>query len=255
MGKRITNSFVDSSHSEIPRFFDPSCRLWNNAGGKLLSVVNHSDHRNIQSPKTATQERQQCSLERLIVPVNAEFAAALASALIIEFGSIGRVLTQSKESLSRIIGDEEIIIELLLATRAALNDMLHSQLPKRLVSSTDQPLIDYLVLTMGSQTFEEMRILFLDRINQIVADEILCTGSVHSMTVYPRTIFKRAFELSASAILIVHNHPGGSVEPSELDISFTKTIIMLGKSMEVTIKDHIVIAGSKWYSFLRQGLI
>jgi DNA repair protein RadC len=194
-------------------------------------------------------------LERLIIPVNAESATTLASALILEFGSIGKVLAQNKEALSRIIGEDEKVIDLLLATRAALTDGLYSELPKRLVSSTDQSLIDYLVLTMGNQPHEEMRILFLNRINQIVADETLCTGSLYSMTVYPRTIFKRAFELSASAILMVHNHPGGSVEPSELDISFTKTIIMLGKSMEVAIKDHIVIAGSKWYSFLRQGLL
>jgi DNA repair protein RadC len=255
MGKRIANNFVNGSHNEIPRFFDSSSRIWNHAGSKLLSVVDHSDYRNIQSPNAPSGAPLRCSLERLIIPVNAEFAAAFASALILEFGSIGKVLIQSKEALSRIIGNEENVIELILATRAALTDGLFSELPKRLVSSTDQPLIDYLVLTMGSQPYEEMRILFLDRINQIVADEILSTGSVHSMTVYPRTIFKRAFELSASAILMVHNHPSGSVEPSEFDISFTKAIIMLGKPMEVAVKDHIVIAGSKWYSFLRQGLI
>jgi DNA repair protein RadC len=164
-------------------------------------------------------------------------------------------LAQSKEALSRIIGNEDGVIQLLHAAREALAEGLFAEVPRQLVSSTDQSLIDYLVATMGSQPYEALRILFLDRGNHMIGDEILSTGSVHSMTVYPRTIFKRVFELSASAIVMVHNHPGGSAEPSECDINFTKTLMMLGKPLEIAIKDHIVIADTKWYSFLRQGLI
>jgi DNA repair protein RadC len=255
MGKRTANNFADSSYIEIPGLFSSPSRIRDHAGGRFLSVTDHSDNRDIQSSGPTSSERQRYSLERLIASVNSECAALFALVLIKEFGTIGKILAQSKEALSRIIGNEDGVIQLLHAAREALAEGLFAEVPRQLVSSTDQSLIDYLVATMGSQPYEALRILFLDRGNHMIGDEILSTGSVHSMTVYPRTIFKRVFELSASAIVMVHNHPGGSVKPSECDINFTKTLMMLGKPLEITIKDHIVIADTKWYSFLRQGLI
>jgi DNA repair protein RadC len=255
MRNRLANNIAHSARHEIPRLYDTSDRVRNHASRQFLSIINHSDYRNIQSPDASSSERQRYSLECLITSVNTESAASFALALIKEFGSIGKILAQSKEALARIIGDDYAVIQLLHAAREALTEGLFAEVPRQLISSTDQSLIDYLLATMGSLSHEALRILFLDRANRILGDEIVSVGSVHSMTVYPRTIFKRVFELSASAIVMVHNHPGGSVEPSECDINFTKTLIMLGKPLEIAIKDHIIIADTKWYSFLRQGLI
>jgi DNA repair protein RadC len=194
-------------------------------------------------------------LAKLIAAVAPAESGSISDALLTEFSTLGRVFVESRESLERVIGVNRAVVQLLHAAHSALVECLRSDLPKQLMSSTDQKLIDYLMVSMGSGSQEVLRVLFLSRSNHLVGDEILCVGSLHSMMVYSRCIFKRAFELSASSILIVHNHPGGNVEPSESDISFTKTLAALGKPLEVEVKDHIIVTQNRWLSFLRQGLL
>jgi DNA repair protein RadC len=194
-------------------------------------------------------------LENLIAVVDPNNAQEIAAVLIAEFGSIGRVMNESYASLRRVIGDKISVINLLRAAQNVLIDGLLSELPHQLVSSTDQRLLDYLVATMGCRSRETLRVMFFNRSHHLVADEIVASGSVSSLTAYPRNIFKRAFELSASSVLIIHNHPGGSIEPSNADIDFTEKLAGLGLQLEVEVKDHIIIAGSKWFSFLRRGLL
>jgi DNA repair protein RadC len=255
MGKLASNYFLDRSCDEITRLFDSPDRLCDDAGGEFLPLAHHSDHRYVSASEQTQEERQRSILETLITAVAPTEARPIADALLSEFITLGRIFVESRESLERVIGSNRAVAQLLHAAHSALVEGLRSDIPMRLLSATDQKLIDYLVVGMGSHSQELLRVLFLNRSNNVVGDEILCVGSLHSMTVYSRCIFKRAFELSASSIIIVHNHPGGSVEPSESDIGFTKSLVLLGKPLEVEIKDHIIVTQNNWFSFLRQGLL
>lgn len=255
MGKLATNNFGDCSRSKAPRLFRPLDSLRDHAGGELLAIADTSDYRHFQPPRTLTEGRQRSVLENLIAIVDPCDAQKIAAVLIGEFGSIGRVLNAPYATLGRVIGDNVPVINLLNTAQNTLVDGLLSELPLELVSSTDQRLLDYLVATMGCRSQETLRVMFLTRSHHLIADEILASGSVNSLTAYPRNIFKRAFELSASSILIIHNHPGGNIEPSKADIDFTYKLAGLGLQLEVEIKDHIIIAGTKWFSFLRRGLL
>lgn len=182
-------------------------------------------------------------------------ANSLASVLLEEFSSLGRIFAETREAIERVIGSNFDVTDLLHSARNACVESLASELQLRTVKSTDQALIDYLAVSMGSDPEERLRVLFLDRTRRLIGDEVIALGSLSSLTVYPRNIFKRTFELSASAILLVHNHPGGSVEPSQSDIDFTRQIITAAHLLEVEVCDHIIIAGGRWFSFSRQGLL
>lgn len=255
MGKFAPNHFADRACDEIPRLFDSSAGLCRDAGVELVSAVDHTNYRDAQSSAATAAERQRSALESLIATLVPADAARISATLINEFNSLSRIFGESKEGLERVIGRNSQVIELLRSAQIALIESLYSEVQLRLISTTDQRLIDYLVASMASQPVERLRILFLDRGNHLIGDEIMATGSLTTMTVYPRTIFKRAFEHSASAIMLVHNHPGGSVEPSRCDIDFTRKLAALGKALEIDLLDHIIIAGAKWSSFMRWGLL
>jgi DNA repair protein RadC len=182
-------------------------------------------------------------------------ANLLASALLDEFSSLGRIFAQTKEAIARVVGPSHKVTDLLHTAREACVESLACEIQWRAIKSTDQALIDYLAVSMGSDPVERLRVLFLDRSLRLVGDEVIATGSLSSLTVYPRNIFTRTLELSASSILIVHNHPGGSAEPSQSDIEFTRQIIKAAHLLEIEVCDHIIIAGARWFSFARRGLL
>ncbi len=253
MRKCITNRVLNRARSKVSRYIYSSSGVRRDASGEFLSLADSTLHRHFQPSETSTIARQRSVLANLISLIDPVMCEIVADNLISEFGSIGKVFQETHASLTRIIGHNSAIVDLLLSANAALVEGLLSDVPHRIVSSTNQHLIDYLVATMGSRSNEILRIMFLDRSDHLIADEILATGSTQSLTVYPRTIFRRAFELSSTSILIVHNHPGGNIEPSRADIDFTKRLKSLGEPLEIYIKDHIIIAGTRWYSFSRQA--
>ncbi len=255
MRERASNDFADSSRSYASRHLDPSGSISHDASGEFVSIVDHPDHRDLHAPKKAFSERHRSILEALVTPVEPHDAAAISKALIREFSTLGRVLCENRESLERVIGVNDRVSDLLQATHTAIVEGLRSEVPSRILNSTDQRLIDYLVATMGSKSTESLRIVFLSQSKNLVGDEVICTGSVNSITVNARCIFKRAFELAATSLVLVHNHPGGNAQPSKCDVQFTKELLLLARPLGIEISDHIIIAGSKWFSFLRHGLI
>jgi DNA repair protein RadC len=255
MGKFAANNIADSSYYKNNGLFNSSSRIWGNAGREFLPLVDAVSDRNISTSTSPTSERQRSTLEQLLTSVCPKHASAISINLMKEFGSIGRILGANKEALERVIGPNPKVIRLLHAANLTILESLRSEIPLRLISTTNQYLIDYLVVSMGSKNMEALRVLFLNRTNHLVGDEILASGSLSTMTAYPRNIFKRAFELSANSILLVHNHPGGCVQPSQCDIKFTANLIGLGRSLEIEVKDHLIVAGTRWFSFLRQGLL
>jgi DNA repair protein RadC len=255
MGKLATNNIVDRARHKIPRLFHSSARLRDHAGFELLPAADHPNDRHTQSSNAVAAQRQRSALEALIANVAPAQAASLSSALLNEFSSIGRVFSETSEAIERVVGKETPIPALLRSAHDACIAGLASDVRLRRVGSVDQRLIDYLTASMGAASSEQMRVLFLNRQRCVVGDEILASGSLHELTVYPRTIFKRALELSASILLLVHNHPGGVPIPSECDKEFTARIAKLGRQLEIEIGDHIIIAGTRWFSFAKQGLL
>lgn len=255
MGKLVADDLTGRTCRKIPRLFDPSARLRSNAGGQFLPITDHFDGRHTPSCDSTSGERQRSVLEALIANVAPRDAASISAALINEFSSLGRVFAETTEAIERVIGAKSDIPDLLHAAHQACVTSLACQSHVRAIHSTDQTLINYLVASMGSKTFEQLRVLFLDRSNHVVGDEVMASGSVSTMTVYPRTIFKRALELSASSVLLVHNHPGGNIEPSQSDIAFTSGIAAAAQMLEIKVYDHIIIAGTRWFSFTRRGLL
>jgi DNA repair protein RadC len=121
--------------------------------------------------------------------------------------------------------------------------------------SHSQALVDYLRLRMAHATSEQFRVLFLNTGHWLIRDEIMSHGSITETTVYPREIIKRALELGAAAIILVHNHPSGDSEPSQADIRMTRKISEAARCMDMSVCDHIIVAKGGWSSFRALGLL
>lgn len=255
MGKFSPNNIANFSYHPAARLHNTSNGLCDHAGRKLVPVDDYTGGWNVQPPAEYSNKSHRSALARLIANVVPNDAAKLADALINEFQSLGRVMAESPESLQRVVGPYLEVVEIIASARVAIQTALQPEMERYLVQTTNQKLIDYLVISMGALSAEQLRILFLDRSNRLITDEVLAYGSLTTLTAYPRNIFKRAFELSANAIVLVHNHPGGRIEPSDCDIHFTKKMASFGRQLEVEVKDHIIIAGARWFSFLRRGMI
>ncbi|WP_336056281.1 RadC family protein [Nitratireductor sp. CH_MIT9313-5] len=175
---------------------------------------------------------------------------APAKALLERFGTIGEVLGASPQLLTEVPGIGEAVARDLKLVAAITQRMLKAEVRNRQVLSSWSQVIDYCHATMAYETVEQFRILFLDRKNALIRDEQQQTGTVDHTPVYPREVVRRALELSASAIILVHNHPSGDPTPSRADIEMTKMIIETAKPLGVTVHDHIII-GKKGHASLK----
>ena len=106
-----------------------------------------------------------------------------------------------------------------------------------------------------AQAREQFRVLFLDKKNQLIADEVMNRGTVDHAPVYPREVVRRALELSASALILVHNHPSGDPTPSQADVKLTRELVEAGRHMKVTVHDHVIIGRGRYTSFAEAGLL
>jgi DNA repair protein RadC len=174
---------------------------------------------------------------------------ALAKDLIRRFGSFAEVLGAPIERLREVPGVGEAVATDLKLVRAAGLRMMKGEVKKKTVLSSWSQVLDYCRSAMAFETREQFRILFLDKRNGLIADEVQQTGTVDHTPVYPREIVKRALELSASAIILVHNHPSGDPTPSTADITMTRQIADIAKSLGITVHDHIVIGREGHASF------
>jgi DNA repair protein RadC len=165
----------------------------------------------------------------------------IAKALISRFGTLGGVLGAPSALLQEVKGiGESVALDLKLIANVAQR-MLKSELREKQVLSSWSSVIDYCHAAMAYETTEQFRILFLDKRNVLIADEIQGRGTIDHTPVYPREVVKRALELSATAIILVHNHPSGDPTPSRADIDMTRTIVDTAKPLGITVHDHIII--------------
>lgn len=133
--------------------------------------------------------------------------------------------------------------------------MLKQKVIKQNIIISWSVLIDYLKTVMGSLQLEQFRVLFLNKKNILLADEILSHGTIDQATIYPREIIKRALFNEASAIILVHNHPSGNSKPSNTDILLTNTIVKTCAHMNILVHDHVIIAGNEYFSFKSNMLL
>src|SRR3954471_12777426 len=153
----------------------------------------------------------------------------LAKALLKRFGTLSEVLAAPRERLKEVEGVGDRVVDELKLIRAFAERTAGEAVRKRPVLSSWSVLLDYCRTVMAYEEREQFRILFLDKKNQLLADEVQQTGTVDHTPVYPREVIRRALELSATAIILVHNHPSGDPTPSRADIQMTETIVEAGK--------------------------
>ena len=179
----------------------------------------------------------------------------LAKALIARFGTFAEALNAPEELLREIPGIGEAAITELKLVRAAALRLMRGEVLERPVLTSWSQVLDYCRASMGFASKEQFRILFLDKRNQIIADEVQQTGTVDHTPVYVREVVKRALELSATAIVLVHNHPSGDPTPSRADIEMTKQIVAAAKPLGVVVHDHIIVGKQGHASLKGLGLI
>lgn len=179
----------------------------------------------------------------------------LAKALVARFGGFAEALNAPPERLREVAGlGEAAIVEFRIVREAALR-LVQAKVMKREVISSWQALLDYCSASMAYNSVEQFRILFLDRQNVLIADEVQQTGTVDHTPVYPREVVKRALELNASALILVHNHPSGDPTPSQADIEMTRRIAGTAEPLGIQLHDHLVIGKGRHASFKSLGLI
>jgi DNA repair protein RadC len=179
----------------------------------------------------------------------------LAKALIATFGSFGEVVSAPRQRLREIEGLGEAAIAEVKIVQAAANRLARGAVKKRTVLSSWSAVLDYCRSTMAFADKEQFRVLFLDKRNQVIADELQQTGTVDHTPVYPREVIKRALELSATAIILVHNHPSGDPTPSRADIQMTQSIVEIAKPLGISVHDHIIVGKEGHTSFKGLKLI
>lgn len=179
----------------------------------------------------------------------------LARALLDAFGDFNRVLSAPLTRLMDVDGVGESVATELKIVEAAAHRLSRARVMQRQVISSWDALLDFCHTTMSHRETEQFRVLFLDRKNVLIADEEQARGTVDHVPVYPREVAKRALELNASAVILVHNHPSGDPTPSEADITMTQAVESALGALGITLHDHLIIGKSRELSFKSEGLI
>jgi len=179
----------------------------------------------------------------------------LARRLLDTFGDLAAAVSAPPARLSRVEGvGEAVIMELKLAEAMATR-LSRARVMNRPVISSWQALLDYCHTAMAHRETEHFRVLFLDRKNALIGDEEQGRGTVDHVPVYPREVLRRALELNASALILVHNHPSGDPTPSAADIAMTEQIQAAAQALSITLHDHLIIGKSRESSFRALGLL
>jgi DNA repair protein RadC len=165
----------------------------------------------------------------------------LAKALLAKFGSFAEVISAPPARLAEVDGLGASAVDELKIVQAAANRLARGEVKRRQVLSSWSSVLDYCRSSMAFADREQFRILFLDKRNQLIADEVQATGTVDHTPVYPREVVKRALELSATAVVLVHNHPSGDPTPSRADIQMTQQIVDVAKPLGIEVHDHIIV--------------
>lgn len=179
----------------------------------------------------------------------------IAKELIAKFGSFAEVISAPTARLTEVKGiSEKIALDLKILQAGAVKIGRETIMNRPLLSSWTA-LLDYCRSAMQFEGVEQFRVLFLDRKNRLIADEVLGKGTIDRAPVYPREVVKRALELGSTAVILAHNHPSGDPTPSQSDIDMTKTIVKAARPLGISVHDHIIVGRLNTVSFKTLGLM
>ncbi len=179
----------------------------------------------------------------------------IARTLLQQFGTLAGVFNADPAALARHPGMGETSAAALRIVALAARRLARTQATTQPMLSSWQALIDYLTIDMAHLTVERVRVLYLDTKNRLIRDEHVTDGSIDEAAIHPREVIRRALDLGATAIIIVHNHPSGSPEPSRADIQITNRIAEAGRLLGITVHDHVIIGREGHVSLKAKGLI
>ncbi len=179
----------------------------------------------------------------------------LAKALIMRFGSFANLIATPAQALLEAQGLGPHSVVALKLVQDAAQRLARAEVMDQPVLNNWDRLMDYLATMLAREKVEQFRILFLDPRNRLIADEAQARGTVNHTPVYPREVVKRALELHATALILVHNHPSGDPTPSKADIDMTREIGEAARVLGVVLHDHVIVGNGSWVSFRREGLI
>jgi DNA repair protein RadC len=179
----------------------------------------------------------------------------IAKELLKRFGTFAEVLGAPPSRLTEVEGIGESVVTDLKILEAAARRLARGEVAKRPILASWASVLDYCRTSMAFMDKEQFRLLFLDKRNALIADEVQQSGTVDHTPVYPREVIKRALELSASALILVHNHPSGDPTPSSADIKMTREIIEVARPLGITVHDHIIVGREGHASFKGLRLI
>lgn len=179
----------------------------------------------------------------------------LAKDLLFSFGSLNAVLTASIEELKRVRGIKENTAVFISSIRSAALRMAKSRFSSGPVINDWNALLDYCRIDMGQKKNECLRVVFLDARNQLIKDEVLQNGTISQTPVYPREVAKRALELGAASVILVHNHPAGDLRPSKNDVQMTKAVQNALTALDIKLIDHLIVSKTGNVSFKACGLL
>lgn len=247
------------SFGEMPQtLFDPDEAYVADIPGKLPSYIR--DHRKRLRDRFMTggaSAMPDYELLELVLfrAIPRQDVKPLARRLLEVFGDFNRVLSAPAARLIQVNGVGDAVVQELKIVEAAAHRLARSKVMQRHVISSWEQVIDYCHTTMAHRETEQFRVLYLDRKNVLIADEEQAKGTVDHVPVYPREVVKRALELNASAIILVHNHPSGDPTPSDSDITMTRQINEAAEALEIVLHDHLIIGKSTELSFRAQGYL
>ena len=179
----------------------------------------------------------------------------LARRLLDTFGDFNRVLAAPVDRIAAVEGAGAAVVQELKIVEAAAHRMARARVMHRPVISGWDALLDYCHTAMAHRETEQFRVLYLDRKNVLIADEEQARGTVDHVPVYPREVVKRALELNASALILVHNHPSGDPTPSDSDIAMTRQVAAAAEALGLVLHDHLIVGKSTELSFRTSGYL
>jgi DNA repair protein RadC len=179
----------------------------------------------------------------------------IARALMTRFGSFAAAIAAPLQDLRGTEGLGESGVAALKAVQAAALRLVRAEVMNQPVLDNWDRLMDYLNAVLARERVEQFRVLFLDNRNRLVADEAQARGTVNHTPVYPREVVKRALELQATGLILVHNHPSGDPTPSSADLQMTQEVKRAAEALSLLLQDHVVVGNGRWLSFREAGLL
>ena len=179
----------------------------------------------------------------------------LAKGLINRFGSYAAVLTAPQRDLFSINGIGKHSVSAIKLVEASAKRLARAEVMDRPVLNNWDRLLEYLHTVLAREKIEQFRVLFLDNKNRLLADEAQARGTVNHTPVYPREVVKRALELHATALILVHNHPSGDPTPSHDDIEMTQEVKLAAQALSIVLHDHLIVGNGRWTSLRQEGLL